>query len=304
MNDSPAGQTVLVTGGAGFIGSHLVDALVEENDVRVLDDFSSGKRDNLRDEVTVFEGDIRDDDLLARATSGVDLVYHTAALVSVAASVENPTLSHSTNASATVSLLEHARAEDARVVLSSSAAIYGQPEAVPIDESHPKNPESPYGADKLTLDTYARLYHDLYGLETVALRYFNVYGPRQTAGDYSGVISIFLDQATTGQPITVEGDGGQTRDFVHVRDVVQANLAAGTTDAVGQAYNVGTGDTISINDLAEAIRDAADSSSEITHVDARPGDVRDSRADISRIRDALDFEPTVTLSEGLASLCQ
>ncbi|KTG07808.1 UDP-glucose 4-epimerase [Haloprofundus marisrubri] len=304
MNESPTGQTVLVTGGAGFIGSHLVDALVEENDVRVLDNFSSGQRDNLRDEVTVFEGDIRDDDLLARAISGADLVYHTAALVSVAASVENPLRSHSTNASATVSLLEHARAEDARVVLSSSAAIYGQPEAVPIDESHPKSPESPYGADKLALDTYARLYHDLYGLETVALRYFNVYGPRQTAGDYSGVISIFLDQATTDQPITVEGDGGQTRDFVHVRDVVQANLAAGTTDAVGQAYNVGTGDTISINDLAEAIRDAADSSSEITHVDARPGDVRDSRADISRIRDALGFDPTVTLSEGLSSLCE
>ncbi|WP_117595704.1 MULTISPECIES: NAD-dependent epimerase/dehydratase family protein [Haloprofundus] len=304
MSESPTGQTVLVTGGAGFIGSHLVDALVEENEVRVLDNFSSGRRENLRDDVTVFEGDIRDDDLVGRATSGVDLVYHTAALVSVSASVEDPVLSHSTNASATVSLLEHARAEGARVVLSSSAAIYGQPEEVPVPESHPKNPESPYGADKLALDTYARLYHDLYGLETVALRYFNVYGPRQTAGDYSGVISIFLEQARSNQPITVEGDGGQTRDFVHVRDVVQANLAAGTTDAVGRAYNVGTGDTISINDLAEEIREAADSSSEITHVDARPGDVRDSRADISRIRDALDFEPTVTLADGLASLCE
>ncbi|WP_224271124.1 NAD-dependent epimerase/dehydratase family protein [Haloprofundus salinisoli] len=304
MSESPTGQTVLVTGGAGFIGSHLVDALVEENEVRILDDFSSGRRENLNDDVTLFEGDIRDDDLVARATSGVDLVYHTAALVSVSASVEDPLLSHSTNASATVSLLEHARQEGARVVLSSSAAIYGQPEEVPVSESHPKDPESPYGADKLALDTYARLYHDLYGLETVALRYFNVYGPRQTAGDYSGVISIFLEQARANQPITVEGDGGQTRDFVHVSDVVQANLAAGTTDAVGRAYNVGTGDTISINDLAEEIRDAADSSSEITHVDARPGDVRDSRADISRIRDALDFEPTVTLADGLASLCE
>ncbi|WP_224338502.1 NAD-dependent epimerase/dehydratase family protein [Haloprofundus halobius] len=304
MTESPTGQTVLVTGGAGFIGSHLVDALIEANDVRIVDDFSSGRRENLRDDVTVFEGDIRDDDLLERAVSGVDLIYHTAALVSVSASVEDPLLSHSTNAAATVSLLEHAREVDARVVLSSSAAIYGQPEDVPISESHPKNPESPYGADKLALDTYARIYHDLYGLETVALRYFNVYGPRQTAGDYSGVISIFLDQATSNRPITVEGDGEQTRDFVHVRDVVRANLAAGTTDAVGRAYNVGTGDSISINELAAAIRDAADSSSEITHVDARSGDVRDSRADISRIRESLGYEPTVTLENGLASLCE
>jgi UDP-glucose 4-epimerase len=201
-------------------------------------------------------------------------------------------------------LLEHARAEGARVVLSSSAAIYGQPDDVPVKETQSKNPESPYGADKLALDTYARLYYDLYGLETVALRYFNVYGPRQTAGDYSGVISIFLDQAKAGEPITVEGDGEQTRDFVYVDDIVQANLAAGTTEAVGEAYNVGTGESISINELAHEIRAAAGSSSEIVHVDARSGDVRDSRADIAHIRENLGYEPTSTLEEGLASLCE
>ncbi|WP_129116653.1 NAD-dependent epimerase/dehydratase family protein [Halegenticoccus tardaugens] len=303
MQRQLSGRSVLVTGGAGFIGSHLVDALVGENDVRVLDDLSSGTRDNLADDATLFEGDVRDPALLDRAMDGVDVVFHTAALVSVAESTEHPERSHRINATGSLSVLERARREDARVVLSSSAAVYGPPESTPICESDGKSPTSPYGIDKLAADGYARIYHDLYGVDTVALRYFNVYGPRQTANQYSGVVTTFLQQAREGRPITVEGDGTQTRDFVHVDDVVRANLLAANTDAVGDAYNVGTGSSVSIAELARLIREVTDSDSEVVHVDARPGDIDHSRADIDRIRRRLGYEPTVSLSDGLASLC-
>jgi UDP-glucose 4-epimerase len=295
----PTDQTVLVTGGAGFIGSHIARALVEDNDVRVLDNLSSGAREKIPEGATLLEGDLRDDETLARATDGVDLIFHEAALVSVQGSVEDPLTSHEINATATLKLLEAARDEDARVVLASSAAIYGHPESVPVEESDPKTPTSPYGVEKLALDHYARQYHELYGLDTVALRYFNVYGPGQTAGDYSGVISIFCDQALRDEPITVHGDGGQTRDFVFIDDVVQANLAAATTDRVGTAYNVGTGRTNTIGELAETIVSAVGSESEITYTDGRDGDIRHSEADISAIRSDLDYEPTVSLREGL-----
>ncbi|ELY61127.1 NAD-dependent epimerase/dehydratase family protein [Natronolimnohabitans innermongolicus] len=302
--EPPSGRTVLVTGGAGFIGSHLVDALVEDNAVRILDNFSSGTPDRVHPDATVFEGDIRDDATLSRAMDGVDLVFHEAALVSVQASVEEPKRSHSVNLEATLSLLECARREDARVVLASSAAIYGQPEYTPIDEGHPTEPSSPYGLEKLTIDRYARLYHELYGLETVALRYFNVYGPRQAGGDYSGVISIFLEQARNGEPITVNGDGTQTRDFVHISDVVQANLLAAQTESVGAAFNVGTGETVTIRELAETIRSVVGSDSEIVHRDPRPGDIEQSQAELSAIRSALGYEPTVTLADGLQTLVE
>lgn len=302
MNDTLSGRTILVTGGAGFIGSHLVDALVEENDVRVLDDFSSGTRGNLTPEATLVEGDLRDDEALERAMRGVDVVFHEAALVSVKTSVEDPETSHGINCTAALDVLERAREEDARVVLASSAAVYGHPTGVPIGEDEPLAPTTPYGVQKLAVDRYARVYHELYGLETVALRYFNAYGPRQTGGDYSGVISIFMEQARNGEPLTVEGDGEQTRDFVHVDDIVQANLLAATTDHVGEAYNVGTGDAVTVRRLAEHVRDVADSDSDIAHVDPRPGDIHHSVADIDAARDGLGFEPTVSLSDGLSQL--
>jgi UDP-glucose 4-epimerase len=296
------GETVLVTGGAGFVGSHLADALAPDNDVRVLDDLSTGRQHYVPDDADLLEGDVRDDATLADAVAGADLVFHEAAQVSVPRSVEEPAYSHDVNAAATVRLLEAARREDARVVLASSAAIYGQPDSVPVHESDPKTPESPYGIGKLALDHYARAYHDLYGLETVALRYFNVYGPRQGSSGYTGVIPAFFDQALDDGPITVEGDGGQTRDFVHVDDVVRANLLAATTDHVGEAFNVGTGDTATIRDLAEAVRDAVDPNVDIEHVAAREGDVRHSCADVSRVRERLGFEPRVSLSDGLAAV--
>lgn len=295
-------RRLLVTGGAGFIGSHLTRRLVPANDVIVLDDCSSGDRSRVPDEATVVEADVRDADAVANAMDGVDVVFHQAALVSVEASIEDPVRSHAINVDGTLTVLEAARDIDARVVLASSAAIYGHPETVPVHESAPKAPASPYGLEKLTIDHYARLYHDRYGLETVPLRYFNVYGPGQRGGDYSGVIDVFLEQARDGGPITVHGDGTQTRDFVHVDDVVAANCRAATTDAVGRAYNVGTGSSVSIHELAALIRDATGSDADIVHTDPRDGDVERSRADLSRSRELLGYEPTVSLSEGIVDL--
>ncbi len=291
-------RTVLVTGGAGFIGSHLVESLAPTNDVRVLDDFSTGDHSHLPDDVTVIEGDIRDPIALQRAARGVDVIFHQAAVVSVSRTVDAPRQTNGTNVDGTVLVFEQARQEDARVVLASSAAVYGHPDELPVSESASTEPTSPYGVQKLTVDQYARLYAELYDLPTVALRYFNAYGPRQQ-GPYSGVISTFFEQARADDPITVAGDGRQTRDFVHVSDIVRANLAAATTDEVGTAFNVGTGDRISILELAETIREVTDSSSPIVHRDHRPGDIRHSGADVTHARGTLGFEATVDLETGL-----
>ena len=298
----PKNKTVLVTGGAGFIGSHLVDSLVPNNEVRVLDNFSTGSHENLNSEAEVIETDLRNEKATENALQDVDLVFHQAAQVSVTRSIEQPQESFSNNLAATLNILEQARTNDFRVVLASSCAIYGDPEETPVPESHPKDPQSPYGLEKLTVDRYARLYHNLYDVETVALRYFNVYGPRQSGGDYSGVISIFKRQAENDEPLTVEVDGEQTRDFVHVDDVVRANLLAAETDRVGEAYNVGTGSTVTIRELAEQIRAVSGSDSAIRHVDGRNGDIERSQADIGRIRSRMRFEPKISLTEGLQSL--
>lgn len=298
----PEGKSILVTGGGGFIGSHIVDSLVEHNEVRVLDNFTSGFRSNVHPDATVIEGDMRDETVLEEAMAGVDIVFHQAALVSVIKSIEAPKRSHEINVSATVNVLDRARKEDARVVLASSAAIYGAPQSLLISEDHPKNPRSPYGMDKLTADRYARFYHKQYGLESVALRYFNAYGPRQVANAYSGVVSIFLDQARNGDPITVEGDGSQTRDFVHVYDIVQANLRAATANGGGEAFNVGTGDSVSVLELARTIQQVVNSESKIVHTEPRVSDIAQSRADISKIKTELKYGPSAELSVGLETL--
>ena len=292
-------RSILLTGGAGFIGSHLTCALVPDNDVCVVDSLTAGDSAVVPDGATLIEADIRDEEVLDDALGGCDLVFHEAAIVSVARSVEDPISSHAVNAEATLKLLEAARRHDVRVVLASSAAIYGHPETVPITETAPKKPASPYGLEKLTADHYARLYHDLYGLDTVALRYFNVYGPGQTGGDYAGVIGVFIEQALNDEPITVHGDGAQTRDFVFVDDVVRANLAAARTTHVGEAYNVGTGESITIRELAELIRELADSDSDIVHTEPREGDIDHSEADISKVCHQLEYEPTVSIREGI-----
>ena len=293
------GQRVLITGGSGFIGGALVDAFHSEATVKILDVNPGG---DVPDDVEVIEGDIRDERVLDEAMEGVDTVFHEAAIVSVEASIDDPVESHSVNVAGTLQVLEAARRHDARAVLASSAAVYGDPAETPIVETDPLEPESPYGLEKLALDRYARLYHDLYGLETVALRYFNVYGPGQTGGDYAGAIDAFLERARRDEPIRVHGDGKQTRDFVHVDDVVEANRLAAQTENVGTAYNVGTGQSVTIRHLAEQVRDAVESESEIVHTDPREGDIRHSRADISRARERLGFCPSIDLESGLETL--
>lgn len=293
--------TVLVTGGGGFVGGHLVEALNKGNEVRVLDDFSTGRRENIPNSVKVIQGDVRDETVVNEAIRNVDVVYHLAAQISIDHSVEAPRNSHHINVDGTLTVLEAVRRSDARIVLASSCAIYGTPNSVPIPESGPKEPISPYGLEKLTLDRYARMYNQLYDVPTVVVRPFNIYGPRQS-GAYSGVINTFIQQARQGEDLTVHGDGKQTRDFVHVHDVVRAFIAAGTTDAVGEAFNVGTGESKTILELAETVRRVSGAEVDIVHAESRSGDIPKSRADISKPQDHLGYHPSITLEQGLKSL--
>ena len=292
-------QRILVTGGAGFIGSRLAKRHCPKTDVVVLDSLVSGDKATVPEEAEFIEGDIRDESAVADAMAGVDCVFHEAALVSVDQSVAKPETSHDHNVEGTLTILDAARNSDARVVLASSAAIYGHPERIPISEDHPKEPTSPYGLDKLACDHYARLYDELYGVDALGLRYFNAYGPGQTGGDYAGVISVFIEQALADEDITIHGEGDQTRDFVFIDDIVDANLAAARTDYTGEGYNIGTGESVTIRELAELIQDVTDTDSDIVHTEPREGDIDRSRANVSKASEKLDFEATVSLQKGL-----
>lgn len=301
MRKQLRGKTVLVTGGAGFIGSRLAQTLASDNEVRILDDLSGGDVRNVPDEATLVEDDIRGS-ALSEAMTDVDVVFHEAAIVDPQYSVAEPFTTNEINCNGTLAVLEQARIHDARVVVASSAAIYGRPETIPISEDHRLRPLSPYGLQKLAADKYAALYHELYELETVSLRYFNVYGPNQTSNKYSGVIREFFRRASRDEPLVVYGDGTQTRDFVHVDDVVAANIRSATTEHIGEAYNVGTGDSVSIHRLAEQILEITDSDSPLRYGDSRPGDIPHSVADITKAQERLGFEPSVTLDAGLRRL--
>lgn len=297
------GRTVLVTGGAGFIGSHLTRELVAHNEVRVLDDLTTGTAEAVPDAATLIEGDVTDQGTVKRAMAGIDVAFHQAAVVSVEESVTDPSRSHRVNVDGTLAVLEAARDADARVVLASSAAVYGDPNSLPVTVDEPMTPRSPYGADKVAADSYARAYEATYGIPVVALRYFNAYGPGQR-GPYSGVIEAFLRRAAAREPLTVHGDGAQTRDFVHVSDVVRANLAAATTEHTGTAYNVGTGESVTVNELAGMVLEETGSDVDVRHEAARPGDVRHSRAATDRARDRLGFEARVPIRDGLVDLIE
>ncbi len=294
----------LVTGGAGFIGSHLCRRLVAEGHaVRVLDNLSSGKRANLEGvPVDWVEGELGDGALLAQALQGIEVVHHHAAIASVAVSVNQPLFEQEVNVVGTLRLLEAARqAGVRRVVFAASAAAYGNnPESPKREEMRPE-PASPYGLSKVAGEYYCRIYSEVFGLETVCLRYFNVFGPRQDpTSPYSGVISLFARRLLLGQPPIIQGDGGQSRDFVYVEDVVQANLRAGqVARAGGEIYNIGCGRSTTIRELAGLLNQILGAGLEPEFAPARPGDVRCSLADISRARAGLGYAPAFGLAEGL-----
>jgi nucleoside-diphosphate-sugar epimerase len=302
---------ILVTGGAGFIGSHIVDRLLDEGfKVRVLDNLSTGEKKNLaqhqnKKSFQFIEGDIRNFDLVKKTVKGVDAVFHEAALVSVTRSVENPLLSNEVNITGTVNLLKACvDAHVKRFLYASSCAVYGDTETLPNHENLAPKPLSPYAVDKLAAENYAKVFHNVYGLETVSLRYFNVYGPRQKYGPYSGVISIFINRLLKNKPPIIYGDGKQTRDFINVKDVVEANmLALSKRKAVGEVFNISTGEATTINKLTETIQKIMDKTSlKPVHAEPRPGDIKHSYGDISKARRNLEYEPRVQLEKGLSEL--
>lgn len=303
----------LVTGGAGFIGSHIVAHLLDANhQARVLDNFTTGKRENLdfaagHRNLEVREGDIRDVATVAAAMEDIDGVFHEAALVSVPKSVEHPDLSFDINVKGTFNVFEAARkAGVRRVVYASSAAVYGDNEHLPLSETLTPIPVSPYGLDKLYAEHLGALYQSLYGQQMVALRYFNVFGPRQDPkSPYSGVISIFVDRLNAGTVPTIYGDGEQTRDFVYVGDIVQANLKSMFAGSESfRVLNVGCGRQTSLNQLLAQLKELTGSAVTPIYADARTGDILHSLADISRIQEELGYVPNYSLAEGLRLLLE
>lgn len=297
---------VVVTGGAGFIGSNLAEELSNRYEVTVLDDLSTGRESNLSGLDVEFEqGSILDTELLARTFRDARFVFHEAALPSVQRSVENPAQSNLVNVNGTLNVLLAARdAGVAKVLFASSSSVYGDTPVLPKVESMTPDPMSPYAVTKLTDEHYCRVFTSLYGLPTVALRYFNVFGPRQDpASQYAAVIPNFITRILAGEPPVIHGDGRQTRDFTFIRDVVAANILAAESDAVG-VYNIACQKRIDLIDLAGTIMDLVGTSVDPIHEAPRPGDVRDSLADISRARDAFGYAPHYTITEGLKETIQ
>lgn len=298
---------ILVTGGAGFIGSHLVDALLARGDtVRVFDNLSTGQRANLaavQGQVELIEGDLRDGEAVARAVAGVELVFHQGALPSVPRSVADPLTSHEVNSSGTLRLLLAARdAGVRRVVVASSSAVYGDTPTLPKVETMAPNPRSPYAISKLATEQYACSFAQLYAIEAVALRYFNVFGPRQDPHSYyAGVIPRFCSAALRGAACTIYGDGQQSCDFTFVADVVQANLlAASAPEANGQFFNIAYGAQTTLLDVVASLRELSGQAIAVQHDPPSVGDVRHSLADINKARALLDYQPQVPFAEGLA----
>ena len=295
----------LVTGGAGFIGSHVVDALAARGDaIRVVDDLSTGRRENLSAHpgIELIEADLGERQVAEHAVADIDCVIHLAAIPSVPRSVREPRRSHRANVEATHELLLAARdAGVRRVVLASSSSVYGESERLPKHEGMRPAPLSPYALHKLVGEQYAALFSRLYGLETVALRFFNVFGPRQSPqSQYSGVISLFTAALLAGRAPTIHGDGEQTRDFTYVADVARGVLQACAAPAAsGRAVNIARGGRMSVNELCAALQRATGVAVSARYAEPRPGDVRHSQADISLARDLLGFAPAVPVEEGL-----
>lgn len=291
----------LVTGGAGFIGSNIVNALLElGHQPVVLDDLSSGYRENLVAGVPFVEGDVRDLDAVARAMAGCGVVFHLAASVGNVRSIEHPQTDSAINVLGTLNVLETARAGRIdRVVFSSSAGIFGELKTLPISEDHPQDPDSPYGTSKLAAEKMCLVYNKLYGMHNVCLRYFNVYGPHQRFDAYGNVIPIFADRILKREPLTIFGDGEQTRDFVNVHDVAAANVQAGLAPDARGVFNIGSATRITINELARVMHEIAAVRSDLRYAPPRMGDVRDSLADVRAARAAFGFDPKTQMVQGL-----
>jgi nucleoside-diphosphate-sugar epimerase len=298
---------VLVTGGGGFIGSHLAERLLRDgHDVRVLDNFSSGRRDNLlpfADDIELVEGDIQSYERVHTAVRGCDLVAHQAALPSVPRSVQDPLTSNASNVIGTLNVLLAARDSGVqRVVCASSSSVYGANETLPKAEHLPVEPISPYAVGKLASEGYCRSFWAVYGLDTVALRYFNVFGPRQDPlSQYAAVVPTFINAVLDGEQPLIYGDGSQSRDFTYIDNVIEGTALALTAPGVeGKVFNIAFGGGVSVTELFELVRELVGADVEPRYVEARPGEVRHSQADISRAVLELGYQPSVSLREGLS----
>jgi len=297
-------KNILVTGGAGFIASHIVDKLAPENNVFVLDNLFTGQMSNLervKDRITFVEGDIRDRETVNEVVSRVDYIFHLAAHVGNIRSLKDPYFDMEVNVVGMINLLEACRkSEVKRLVYSSSGAIFGEAKYLPIDEDHPLNPESPYAVSKLAAEKYAFAYHKVYGIPTVTVRYFNAYGPRQDSSEYANAVSIFLSLTKEGKPVTIFGNGEQTRDFIFIDDIIRANILAATRPAAaGEIFNISSGEVHDIKQLIDLIAKVSGKEVLFSHADFRAGEVRHSKANIDKARKLLGFGPQTDLEEGL-----
>jgi UDP-glucose 4-epimerase len=305
---------ILVTGGAGFIGSHIVDRLLKEGfEVTVIDNLDTGRLENIanhqnKKEFNFIKGDIRDFNLVKETMQNMDAVFHEAALASVTLSVEKPLLTNDINVTGTLNVLKAASdLHVKRLIFASSAAVYGNAVSPIKREDMATNPTSPYGVSKLAAEVYVRLFCKVYGLETVALRYFNVYGPKQRFDiqcAYGGAITIFTNRLLRNKSPIIYGDGEQTRDFVYIQDVVEANmLALKSRDAAGEVFNVGTGTNVSVNQVANTLKEIMDRKDlETIYADSRPTDIRHGYADITKAQKILGYNPRFSFKEGLTEL--
>src|SRR5215471_6884917 len=301
----------VVTGGGGFIGSHIIENLVRQrNTVKVIDNFSTGKRENIdafKNDVEIIDADLADAKNLAQIIKGADYVIHQAAIPSVPKSIINPVKSHHANVNGTLNILIAARdAGVKRVVYASSSSLYGDSPTLPKHEGMMPNPLSPYGAQKLFAEMYCQVFTKAYKLETVSLRYFNVFGPRQDAtSQYSGVLALFIPAVLEGHRPTIYGDGEQSRDFTYVKNVVEANLLACEVPGVaGQVFNVACGERITVNSMLHQINAILNKTIEPVYAETRAGDIKHSQADITRAKEHLGYEPKVSFEEGLRRTIQ